>query len=106
MDLGERADRFRFPIRDRDIKFTAVLDDVIAGSGARIIKTPVRSPWANSFAEWYAGTLRRECFDHPLIHGEQHPPEVVDREVEAGMTWTVEEGSGALWPDLLASRLA
>ncbi|MGP7997863.1 MAG: integrase core domain-containing protein [Streptosporangiaceae bacterium] len=38
----------------------------------RIIKTPVRSPQANSFAERYAGTLRRECLDHLLIHGEQH----------------------------------
>jgi putative transposase len=45
---------------------------VLAGNGARIIKTPVRSPRANSFAERYVGTLRRECLDHLLIHGEQH----------------------------------
>jgi putative transposase len=38
----------------------------------RIIKTPVRLPLANSFAERYVGTLRRECLDHLLIHGEQH----------------------------------
>jgi putative transposase len=38
----------------------------------RIIKIPVRSPRANSFAERYVGTLRRECLDHQLIHGEQH----------------------------------
>jgi putative transposase len=38
----------------------------------RIIKTPVRSPRANSFAERYVGTLRRECLDHLLIHSEQH----------------------------------
>ena len=45
---------------------------MLAGNGARIIKTPVRSPRANSFAERYAGTLRRECLDHLLIHGERH----------------------------------
>ena len=72
MDLGERADRFKFLIRDRDSKFTPVFDDVLAGNCTRIIKTPVRSPRASSFAERYAGTLRRECLDHLLVYGERH----------------------------------
>jgi transposase InsO family protein len=72
MDLGERAGHFKFLIRDRDSKFTSAFDQVLAGNGVRIIKTPVRSPRANSFAERYVGTLRRECLDHLLIYGEQH----------------------------------
>jgi hypothetical protein len=72
MDLGERSGKFKFFIRDRDSKFTAEFDQVLAGSGERVIKTPVRSPTANSFAERYAGTLRRECLDHLLIYGERH----------------------------------
>ena len=72
MDPGEHATRFKFLIRDRDSKFTAVFDQVLAGNGMRIIKTPVRSPRANSFAERYVGTLRRECLDHLLIYGERH----------------------------------
>jgi hypothetical protein len=44
MDLGDRASQFSFLIRDRASKFTAAFDEVLAGNGARIIKTPVRSP--------------------------------------------------------------
>jgi putative transposase len=72
MDLGERAGRFRFLVRDRDGKFTTAFDGVFAGNGTRVIKTPVRSPQANSFAERLVGTLRRECLDHVLIFGELH----------------------------------
>jgi putative transposase len=67
MDLGERAAQFRFLLRDRDGKFTAAFDEVFAGDSTRIIKSPVRSPRANSFAERYVGTLRRECLDHLAV---------------------------------------
>ena len=56
---------------NRDSKFTATFDEVFAGNGTRVIKTPVRSPQANSFAERYVGTLRRECLDHLLVYGAQ-----------------------------------
>jgi transposase InsO family protein len=78
-DLGERADRFRFLIRDRDSKFTAAFDAVFAGADIRIIRTPIRAPRANAIAERFIGTLRRECLDHILITGPRHL-EVVLRE--------------------------
>ena len=72
MDLGERASRFKFLLRDRDSKFTPTFDEVLVGNGTRVIKAPVRSRRANSFAERFVGTLRRECLDHLLVLGEQH----------------------------------
>jgi transposase InsO family protein len=72
MDLGERANGFKFLIRDRDSKFTTAFDEVFAGNGTRVIKTPVWSPRADAFAERFVGTLRRDCLNHVLILGEGH----------------------------------
>ena len=43
MELGDRADRFRFLIRDRDSKFTTAFDAVFIGADIRNIRTPVRN---------------------------------------------------------------
>jgi putative transposase len=76
MGLGERASSFRFLIRDRDGKFSMAFDEVFCGNGTRVLKTPVRSPRANSYAERFVGTLRRECLDHVLTASPQCPGRV------------------------------
>src|ERR1700741_1077872 len=77
MYFGARAGQLTFLISDRDSKFTPAFDDVFTGNGTRVIKTPVRSPRASSYAERFVGTLRRECLDHVLILGERHLREVL-----------------------------
>ena len=71
-DLEDRSASFHFLIRDRDTKFTAAFDGVFTGAGMRVIRTPVRAPTANAFAERFVGTARRECLDHLLIANERH----------------------------------
>ena len=82
MDLGDRAEQFRFLIRDRDAKFTTAFDAVFPSADIRIIRTPVRAPRANAITERFIGTLRRECLDHLLITGRRHLATVLQEFIE------------------------
>jgi putative transposase len=72
MNFEDRAGSFKFPIRDRDARFTAASGAVLAAAGIRIIRTPVRAPRANAIAERWISSARRECLDRMLITSERH----------------------------------
>jgi putative transposase len=81
-ELAQRARPVQFLIRDRDAKFTTGFDEVFASDGIRIIRTPIRAPRANAFAERFVGTARRECLDRMLIFGRRHLEVVVREYIE------------------------
>lgn len=71
-DLEEAGRRFWFLVRDRDTKFTTSFDAVFDSIGITAIRTPVRSPTANAFAERWVRTVREECLDHLLVYSRRH----------------------------------
>jgi transposase InsO family protein len=77
MTLQDEHTRPVVLIRDRDSKYTLGFDEVFRSEGVRIIRTPVRAPRANAYAERWVQTLRRECLDSLLIFGRRHLERVV-----------------------------
>jgi transposase InsO family protein len=71
MHLGD-AQPFRLLIHDRDSKFGGGFDEVFRSEGMRVIRTPVRAPNANAYAERWVRTVRADCLDHLRILGRRH----------------------------------
>jgi putative transposase len=82
MDLNDRAEQYRFLIRDRDTKITDAFNAIFRAAEISIIQTPPQAPRANTIAERWIGTLRRECLDHILITGTRHLAHVLAQYVE------------------------
>jgi hypothetical protein len=57
----------RYLIHDRDGKFCAAFDEVLADAGIHVVLTGVRMPRMNAVVERWVGTCRRELLDRILI---------------------------------------
>ncbi len=62
----------RFLVRDRDSKFTPAFDEVFRSAASKVIRTPVKAPRANAYAERWVRTVRTECLDWLLILNRSH----------------------------------
>lgn len=71
MQLGDEQP-FRLLIHDRDTKFGGGFDQVFRSEGMKVIRTPVRAPNANAYAERWVSTVRADCLDRILIVGGRH----------------------------------
>ena len=63
---------YRALIHDRDSIFSSQLAQSMTHMGLRVLRTPYRSPKANSICERVIGTLRRECLDFLIPLTEHH----------------------------------
>jgi transposase InsO family protein len=72
MQLGEHEPQFRLLIHDRDSKFSRAFDEIFRSEQIEVIRTPVRAPNANAFAERWVRTVRSDCLDRILILGRRH----------------------------------
>jgi transposase InsO family protein len=71
MQLGDEH-AFRLLVHDRDTKFSAAFDEVFRTEGIQVIRTPIRAPNANAYAERWVRTLRADCLDRILVLSRRH----------------------------------
>ena len=88
----------RFLIRDNDSRFGATFQNVAAGAGTKVLRTPTRAPRANAICERCLGSLRRECLDHVLVLGEDHLRRVVGEYTRYFNTARPHQGLGQAIP--------
>ena len=72
MDLDDAASTARYLIRDRDGKYPALFDAILADTGITIVRSGVRVPRMNAIMERWVRTCRRELLDRTLIYNQRH----------------------------------
>ena len=66
-------------IHDRDTKFTKAFDQLIGTAGIKIVKSPVKAPNANAFAEAWIAVLKRECLNHFICFSLCHTDHITQK---------------------------
>ena len=71
--LEDQGRAVRFLVRDRDDKFVGPFDEVMRSTGARVIKSPVRPPGVNVFAERFCADSQ-DRMPGLAAHWQRAPP--------------------------------
>jgi transposase InsO family protein len=72
MDIADTGCRVTYLIRDRDGKYPALFDAVLADAGIAVVLSGVRMPRMNAVMERWVRTCRRELLDRTLIFNQRH----------------------------------
>jgi putative transposase len=64
MRFEDMGINIRYLIHDRDTKYSQRFRAFWKSEKAKCIRTPVRTPVANSYIECYIGKVKRECLNH------------------------------------------
>lgn len=72
MELEDVCSQARFLIRDRDGKFPALFDAILADAGIEAVLSGVRVPRMNAIMERLVETCRRELLDRTLVWNHRH----------------------------------
>jgi putative transposase len=72
MDLTDAGRHARFLIRDRDAKYPALFDAILADAGIRVVLTGVRVPRMNAVIQRWIQSCRNEPLDRMLIYKQAH----------------------------------
>ena len=67
MDVQDAGAAIRYLIRDRDAKFPALFDEVLADAGVVVVSTGIRMPRMNAVMERWVRTCRHELLNRTLI---------------------------------------
>jgi transposase InsO family protein len=72
MDIEDAACRVKYLIRDRDGKYPALFDAILANAGVKVVLSGVQVPRMNAVMERWVRTCRRELLDRMLIWNQRH----------------------------------
>jgi putative transposase len=72
MDLHDAGCRARFLIRDRDGKYPALFDAILADAGINVVLNGVQMPRMNAVMERWIQSCRRELLDRMLVWNQAH----------------------------------